>query len=124
MERAIELKKIISEIEDRYEPEINKLKLELKRLNDLKNGEVFEYEEELGRLLFDYTNGLAILPDYPGVYLRTTKQVSISDNDAVPMEYWRPSLSVIKEQLKESDYTISIDGIEITDKNTVVIRTK
>ena len=100
------------------------MKLELQRLNDLTNSEVFEYAEELGRLLFDYTNGLAILPDYPGVYLRTTKQVSISDNDAVPIEYWRPSLSVIKEQLKESDYTISIDGIEITDKNTVVIRTK
>lgn len=124
MERAIELKKIINEIEERYKPDLDRLKDEMKRLNDMKSSELFEHEEELGELLFDYTNGAAQLPKYPGVYMKVTKQVNITDDSVIPMEYWRPNLSVIKDQLKESDYTLMIEGVEVTDKNTVVIRTK
>lgn len=124
MERAVELKRKISEVEDKYQGEIDALNAKLKAVRDRKMNELMEYEEELGELLFEYVNGSKELPKYPGVYMKTTKVVTIVDGNHVPREYWKPDLATIKEQLKESDYTLDIEGVEISDRRSVVIRTK
>jgi hypothetical protein len=123
----VELKKHIEDISEQYDSQIRELKDKIKGLEDLKAYSIAElqgeYDSRCSEIIEHYENGDNIELEQ-GVSVRKLKSVIINEDEVKDKKYFKTVVDdkKIKEDLKESGYTITIPGVEVKTKYSIVVK--
>lgn len=124
----LETRKKINEINAKYDSKIADLKIQMAKLETQRKNELgdlpAQYDAQCSEIIEQYENG--IYSKQPGVVVRTTKGVVITDETKVPAAYMKYLVDdkKIKSDMNESDYTMKISGVKVVNKYSVVVTLK
>lgn len=124
----LETRKKINEINAKYDSKIADLKIQMAKLETQRRNELgdlpAQYDAQCSEIIEKYENG--IYSKQPGVVVRTTKSVVITDETKVPAAYMKYVVDdkKIKSDMNESDYTMKISGVKVVNKYSVVVTLK
>lgn len=124
----LETRKKINEINAKYDSKIADLKIQMAKLETQRKNELgdlpAQYDAQCSEIIEQYENG--IYSKQPGVVIRTTKGVVITDETKVPAAYMKYVVDdkKIKSDMNESDYTMKISGVKVVNKYSVVVTLK
>lgn len=124
----LETRKKINEINAKYDSKIADLKIQMAKLETQRRNELgdlpAQYDAQCSEIIEKYENG--IYSKQPGVSIRTTKSVVITDETKVPAAYMKYVVDdkKIKSDMNESDYTMKISGVKVVNKYSVVVTLK
>lgn len=123
----VEIRTQIEEINSKYDVEISKLKLKITELESKKLEELGELNEKYDKCVNDIIEQVKAdtYVKQPGVTVKKLKSININ-SDNVPDKYKVLVVNdkKIKADLKESDYTLKIPGVEVFTKYSVAISLK
>lgn len=124
----LETRKKINEINAKYDSKIADLKIQMAKLETQRRNELgdlpAQYDAQCSEIIEQYENG--IYSKQPGVVVRTTKSVVVTDETKVPAAYMKYVVDdkKIKSDMNESDYTMKISGVKVVNKYSVVVTLK
>lgn len=124
----LETRKKINEINAKYDSKVADLKIQTAKLETQRKNELgdlpAQYDAQCSEIIEKYENG--IYSKQPGVVVRTTKSVVITDETKVPAAYMKYVVDdkKIKSDMNESDYTMKISGVKVVNKYSVVVTLK
>lgn len=124
----LETRKKINEINAKYDSKLADLKIQMAKLETQRRNELgdlpAQYDAQCSEIIEQYENG--IYSKQPGVVIRTTKGVVITDETKVPAAYMKYVVDdkKIKSDMNESDYTMKISGVKVVNKYSVVVTLK
>lgn len=124
----LETRKKINEINAKYDSKIADLKIQMAKLETQRKNELgdlpAQYDAQCSEIIEQYENG--IYSKQPGVVVRTTKSVVVTDETKVPAAYMKYVVDdkKIKSDMNESDYTMKISGVKVVNKYSVVVTLK
>lgn len=124
----LETRKKINEINAKYDSKVADLKIQMAKLETQRKNELgdlpAQYDAQCSEIIEKYENG--IYSKQPGVVVRTTKSVVITDETKVPAAYMKYVVDdkKIKSDMNESDYTMKISGVKVVNKYSVVVTLK
>lgn len=124
----LETRKKINEINAKYDSKIADLKIQMAKLETQRKKDLgdlpAQYDAQCSEIIEQYENG--IYSKQPGVVIRTTKGVVITDETKVPAAYMKYVVDdkKIKSDMNESDYTMKISGVKVVNKYSVVVTLK
>lgn len=123
----LDLRQEIDNINNEYDAKIAELKIQISKIEDerlqaLKNLPE-EYENAKEQIIEDYKQGLKPIK---GVTVKSLKSVVIIDETKIPANYMKYIVDdkKIKADLKESDYSKKIPGVEVNTKYSVAVSVK
>lgn len=123
----LELRQEIDNINNEYDAKIAELKIQISKIEDerlqaLKNLPE-EYENAKEQIIEDYKQGLKPIK---GITVKSLKSIIITDETKIPANYMKYIVDdkKIKADLKESDYTKQIPGVEVNTKYSVAVSVK
>ena len=123
----VEIRTQIEEINSKYDDEILKLKMKIGELECKKLEELGELNEKYDKCVNDIIDQVKsdTYVKQPGVTVKKLKNIVIN-SDNVPNKYKMLVVNdkKIKADLKESDYTIKIPGVEVSTKYSVAVSLK
>ena len=120
--RAVELKKIIVEIEESHYEKIAKLKFQLKEAQSALADEVAPFEKLLDEELDLYRNGTK--ESGPGIAVMITKGIEVVNPGLVPREFLDVDEVAIKKHLRSVGWSEDIPGIKVVKKTTHYVKLK
>lgn len=129
MSELIETRKKIEDIKSKYDEKITVLQEQIVELENQRDNELgdlpAQYDALTSELVDDYTTGKVTNLD-SGVSIRTLKTICVVNNEIVPVKYmmYIPNEKLIKEDIKKSGYTLSIPGVNVTNKYVVAVKLK
>lgn len=124
----LETRKKINEINAKYDSKVADLKIQMAKLETQRRNELgdlpAQYDAQCSEIIEQYENG--IYSKQPGVVVRTTKSVVVTDETKVPAAYMKYVVDdkKIKSDMNESDYTMKISGVKVVNKYSVVVTLK
>lgn len=124
----LETRKKINEINAKYDSKVADLKIQMAKLETQRKNELgdlpAQYDAQCSEIIEQYENG--IYSKQPGVVVRTTKSVVVTDETKVPAAYMKYVVDdkKIKSDMNESDYTMKISGVKVVNKYSVVVTLK
>ena len=124
----LETRKQINEINAKYDSKIADLKIQMAKLETQRKKDLgdlpAQYDAQCSEIIEQYENG--IYSKQPGVSIRTTKNVVVTDESKVPAAYMKYVVDdkKIKSDMNESDYTMKISGVKVVNKYSVVVTLK
>lgn len=124
----LETRKKINEINAKYDSKVADLKIQMAKLETQRRNELgdlpAQYDAQCSEIIEQYENG--IYSKQPGVVVRTTKNVVVTDETKVPAAYMKYVVDdkKIKSDMNESDYTMKISGVKVVNKYSVVVTLK
>ena len=124
----LETRKKINEINAKYDSKVADLKIQMAKLETQRKKDLgdlpAQYDAQCSEIIEQYENG--IYSKQPGVSIRTTKGVVITDESKVPAAYMKYVVDdkKIKSDMNESDYTMKISGVKVVNKYSVVVTLK
>lgn len=124
----LELRSNIDKINNKYDELVGELKLKISEIEEQRKQELGnlpgEYDAECSRIIENYEAGT--YEKMKGVTIRTLKSVIIEDEDLVEDCYKKVVVDdkKIKNDMKESDYTMTIPGVKVVEKHSVAVSLK
>lgn len=124
----LEIRSEIDRINNKYDEMVNELKVAIsnieadrkKELGDLPG----QYDAACSQIIDDYEAGT--YDRINGVSVRKLKNVVIEDESLIGDEYKKVVIDEkkIKADMKESGYTMKIDGVKVVEKYSVAVSLK
>ena len=121
----LEIRKQMNSINNKYDELVSELKVRISELENQRANELgdlpAQYDACVSMIIEQVENGT--YTKQSGVSVKTLKNVVITDTKAVPEEYMQYIVNdkKIKADLKESDYTLEIPGVEVKNKYSVAV---
>lgn len=120
--RAVELKKIIVEIEESHSEKIAELKAQLKEAQSALTDEVAPFVKLLDDELDLYRNGSK--ESGPGIAVMITKGIEVVNPGLVPREFLEVDEVAIRSHLRSVGWSEDIPGIKVVKKTTYYVKLK
>lgn len=125
MEKILEVRKQLDEINFKYDLQVKELKLKIAEIEAQRQEELGDLQsvyDALKQEIID-SNIVGTYVKIPGVTIRKNKSVIITDESLIPEMYHKTIIDdkKIKADLKESDYTLEIPGVVVEEKYTIAI---
>lgn len=124
----LEIRKKINDINSKYDEQVSELKLKIAEIENQRTEELgdlpAQYDATCSEIIDQYEAGTYVKQS--GVSIRELTSVSIVDEKAVPENYLKQVVDdkKVKQDLKESGYTITIPGVVVSKKYSVAVTLK
>ena len=124
----LEIRSEIDRINNKYDELVGELKLQISNIESERKVELgdlpSQYDVACSQIIDDYEAGIYDRPN--GVRVRKLKNVIIEDESLISDEYKKVVIDEkkIKADMKESGYTMKIDGVKVVEKYCVAVSLK
>lgn len=124
----LEIRSEIDRINNKYDELVGELKLQISNIESERKVELgdlpSQYDAACSQIIDDYEAGIYDRPN--GVRVRKLKNVIIEDESLISDEYKKVVIDEkkIKADMKESGYTMKIDGVKVVEKYCVAVSLK